>query len=78
MMTWNHRVVHCYYPDHDEHTYAVYEVYYDDAGNPEMITEDSVGPFGNTRKELWNDICSMIYAYNLPVLEWDEIGGEEE
>ena len=77
---WDYRVVHRYYPLWDEHTYGIFECYYDADGNPEMLTEDCVGAFGNTLEELRSDLKNYVTAIDKPVLLWDDIvkGNDDE
>jgi hypothetical protein len=72
-MTWNYRVVHRHYPEWDEHTWAIYEVFYDDDGKPDAVTSNHVGCFGNTLEEMIDDLTHYCEALADSVLEWDDI-----
>lgn len=66
-MTWNYRVLV------KEGQYNIHEVYYDDDGNPEAFTEDSVGPSGGSLEELKEDVRYFSEALSLPVLDYNEL-----
>jgi hypothetical protein len=74
-MSWNYRVVHRHlvHPNGGEDVYAVHEVYYDDDGNPTMVTENPVYLAAESVKELNADRILMGAACRKPVLEWDDI-----
>jgi len=69
---WNYRVI-----KHDEAEnpyFAMHEVYYDEIGDIEGWTIESVNPEGDTSEELSQDLDFMIYdAKNHPVLLWSEL-----
>lgn len=66
-MTWNYRVMK--YADGEGVThFAVHEVYYDAAGNPEMYTENPCAPYGETLEELAEDLKAFSVAFTRPVL----------
>lgn len=69
MMTWNYRVIHQVINEDD--IFDVHEVFYSEEGRPELVTENSVGPMGETREELWGDLMMMMEAFAKPVLEYD-------
>ena len=76
-VTWNYRLVHRRIkttPGTTEHTYAIHEVYYDDDGVPDMVTEGEVGVLGETIEEAKSAWTMMEEAFNQPVLEYDDIG----
>lgn len=66
-MTWDYRVVE------DKGTFAIYEVYYNDTGKITAITENPLGPQGETVKELEEDIEYFRRALEMPVLRMGEI-----
>ena len=76
-MSWNYRVVHrvVLLPGtlgkHDE--YSVREVYYDEKGQPNGVTENPCYLAAESVKELNADRMLMGAACRQPVLEWDEI-----
>ena len=72
-MTWNYRVVRLDYED--EYEYGVYEVYYDNDGNPASRTENPVGCTGVDIRELHESFQYMSIAFSKPTLiEKDFIG----
>jgi len=82
MIYWNYRVVRKAYPPGAdgtiEHVLGIHEVYYDDDGKPEMVTENRMDAHGETLDELRTDLRWMMEALDKPVLEYDEIGGKEQ
>jgi len=69
MMAWNYRVVkHISHPEHGDE-YAIFEVYYDKRGKPEMMSFDPIAPHGETVDELKDDLDRMIEAFGRPVFE---------
>ena len=76
MMTWNHRVVHRVIQGDD--FYGIHEVFYDDEGRPDMMTERAVGVCGDNLEELQQTLEWMLQAMDKPILEYDEIRGEED
>lgn len=82
MSYWNYRVVRKVYPPgidgEREHVLGIHEVYYDDDGKPEMVTENRMDAHGETLDELRTDLRWMMEALDKPVLEYDEIGGKEQ
>lgn len=66
-MSWNHRIVS--YTDAEGTThFGIHEVYYNHSGFPEMYTESSVAPYGESLDELRRDMKRMTEALELPVL----------
>lgn len=66
-MTWDYRVIV------KDGSYYIYEVYYDDDGNPGAFTEDPVSPFGESLEELKEDLKHFSDALSLPVLDYSEL-----
>jgi hypothetical protein len=66
-VTWDYRVVM------RDGAYAIYEVYYDDAGNVEAVTDAPVYPAGASIEELGKDLQSYQQALKYPVLHYDEL-----
>jgi hypothetical protein len=75
---WNYRVVRKAYPPGKdgtiEYVLGIHEVYYDDNGEPEMVTEDRMDPHGETLEELRDDIEHMRLALDKPVLDYETFG----
>jgi hypothetical protein len=55
----------------DSSTYGIYEVYYNDLGQPTACSENPVEPFGETFEELCNDLRYFTAAMEKPVLDYD-------
>lgn len=64
---WNYRVIA------RGGEYAIYEVYYDDEGNIEAFTENSVCPMGESFDELCKDLEHYQYALKRPVLNYAKL-----
>jgi len=74
MAHWNHRVVVKEYKSSTgeiEKFYGIHEVYYDDKGNPDGVTEESVSPVGDSLTDIKNSLDRMKKACTLPVLNYD-------
>lgn len=75
MSHWNYRVVRKAYPPGAdgtiEHALGIHEVYYDDNGDPQMVTEERMDPHGETLDELRADLAHMLKALDAPVLEYE-------
>jgi len=70
-MSWNYRILQVY-----DEVYEMIEVYYDEDGNIESWTENTVKPSGDSKDELAADIEMMLAAQLLPVLE-ESLDGDE-
>jgi len=57
--------------------YAIYETYYNDEGEPTMITTDYMSPYGETPEELKSDLEKMVAALDKPVLNWGDFKNKE-
>jgi hypothetical protein len=66
-MTWNDRVIRT--EDEAGVAYAIYEVYDNDAGEPEARTEHPSYPAGETLEELDEDLQHDLAALQQPVLD---------
>jgi len=60
-----------------EYFYAIYEVYYDENGEPVAVTERPVWPAGDTLEELAEDVRLYVRALRKPVLDYEDIAGVE-
>ncbi len=82
MSHWNYRVVRKAYPPdiNGERDYilGIHEVYYDENGKPDMVTEERMDAHGETLDELREDLAHMLLALDKPVLEYDALGGKEQ
>ena len=75
-MTWNYRVIKTELNYEEE--YSIHEVYYDEDGNPDGVTENSIAPTGGTLEELQADLDHYNEAMSLPVLDFDLFLKQEE
>ena len=69
-MAWNYRVIQRKYKD--EAIFAIYEVYYDNNGKPNGITEQPFYPHGYSLQELKEDLKKYVSALDKSVLQWDD------
>ncbi len=67
MMNWDYRVI-----EHDG-AFTVHEVHYNDKGAIISISEDPMGPSGETLEELKADMEYFLQALDKPVLRKEEI-----
>ena len=72
---WNYRVVRTERQTKKEQydIYQLYEVYYDDDGKIEGMTENAMQPYGESLEELKNDLQWMMEALREPVLDMEEL-----
>jgi hypothetical protein len=63
-MTWNFRII-----KHVDDTFHVHEVYYDEDGKPDGVTESPSAPFGETLEEICNELKNMQNAKFLDPLD---------
>ena len=83
-MHWNHRVVRRQYTHSDgsiEYTYTIREVYYDEDGKVDFMTEEPIYPHGESIKDLRWSLEKMKECLEHPVLDYEtmkEIPSEEE
>jgi len=64
---WNYRVIK------KDQQFAIYEVYYDDHGEPFAFTEEPCHPYGESPEELAEDMGYFQEALTLPVLDYEEL-----
>jgi len=66
-MSWDYRVI--------EHNgmFTIHEVYYNDKGGITSISQDPMGPSGDTLEELKDDMEYFLQALDMPVLKKEEI-----
>ena len=71
---WNHRIVKRVQKLGSEEftSYGIYEVYYDEKGQPNGITESPVEPFGENATELLASWTMMSGAFTKPILDYEE------
>ena len=66
-MNWNYRIVF------KDEGYAIHEVYYDTEGEPTTCTVQAISPYGDTLRELIEDMEHYMEAIGRSVLKYDEI-----
>ncbi len=66
-MSWDYRVI-----EHDG-MFTIHEVYYNDKGDITFISQDPMGPSGDTLEELKGDMEYFLQALNMSVLKKEEI-----
>jgi|14BtaG_2_1085337.scaffolds.fasta_scaffold32907_2 hypothetical protein len=69
-MTWNHRVI----SREGQDELAIHEVYYDEDGEPNMVTNDAVGIYGETVEELRETLERMLKSLEAPKLAFESFG----
>lgn len=72
MTSWNHRFVQV--ERNGETEVGLYEVYYNEAGQPISRTEEPATIVGDTKREAWNALAVAQRAIGQPVLTDAEIG----
>jgi len=69
-MYWNYRIVQKSDSDFENNvSYSIHEIYYDENGNMESMTEQSVSFHTGSVKDLAK---MMLEALEKPVVVWDE------
>ena len=66
-MNWDYRVI-----NHDG-MFTIHEVSYNDRGDITSISQDPMGPSGDTLEELKDDMEYFLQALEMPVLKKEEI-----
>jgi hypothetical protein len=66
-MNWDYRVI-----NHDG-MFTIHEVSYNDKGDITSISQDPMGPSGDTLEELKDDMEYFLQALDMPVLKKEEI-----
>ena len=66
-MNWDYRVI-----NHDG-MFTIHEVSYNDRGDITSISQDPMGPSGDTLEELKDDMEYFLRALEMPVLKKEEI-----
>lgn len=69
-MTWNHRVIR--HVCDGEEFLSIREVYYNEAGVPDLCTEDAIGVWGESMEGLKQTLEWMQRALGQPVLEYTD------
>ena len=77
-MNWNHRVLRRKDPVHGD-WYGVHEVYYNDAGEPTMCTQEPASICGESIPELCRQLDHIsMCIHNTEVLEYEQFKEGEE
>ena len=71
MVSWDYRVI-----EHDG-MFTIHEVCYNDKGNITSVSQDPMGPSGDTLEELKVDMEYFLQALDMPVLKKEEIVFEQ-
>ena len=75
-MSWDYRVIE------NDGMFTVHEVHYNAKGDITSVSEDPMGPSGQTLEELKDDMKYFLDALGMPVLKKEEIAfapkGEKE
>ena len=67
LISWDYRVI-----EHDG-MFTIHEVHYNEKGGIVSISEDPMGPSGDTMEELKDDMQYFLLALDRPVLKKGEI-----
>ncbi|MHB8883027.1 MAG: hypothetical protein ACYC69_16150 [Thermodesulfovibrionales bacterium] len=66
-MSWDYRVIQ------SGGAFTIHEVHYNDQGDMTAVSEDPMGPSGETLEDLRDDMEYFLQALSLPVLKRQEI-----
>jgi len=69
-MTWNYRIVKR--GEDEEIFYGVYEVYYNENGEPYLVTEDPINLQAETVEELVEDMTYISKAFEESILTYED------
>ena len=72
-MSWNYRVIKNKVGEHEIH-----EVYYDDEGNIDMMTESAISPYGEKIEDLRWCLQAMLAACDKDIIEPEKIWPVDE
>jgi hypothetical protein len=72
-MSWNHRVI-----KNKEGELEIHEVFYDEDGIPDMMTEKPIAPFGETLEDLIWCLKSMLAGCDDAIIDPEELWGKDE
>ena len=73
-MHWNYRICKQTYDKETKHAevlFSLREAYYNDSGELNAVTENSVGLHGETLEDLQDGFEKMKLAFNKPVIDVD-------
>lgn len=72
-MSWNHRLIR-----YEDGSLGIHEVFYGDQGDPWTCTRDAIGVTGYDMEAIRLEIARFLIATNKPILDWDDIGGDDD
>lgn len=75
-MTWNHRVIRNR-SEGGEEWLALHEVYYNESGEPDMVTQEPIVVIGQDLRELRQTLKRMIKALENPILDYESFPKSE-
>lgn len=70
-MSWNYRVIKKV--KRDEECYGIYEVFYNDDGEIELVSVDPAPVTGRSLQEMQDTFEKMVEAARKPILDYDQI-----
>ena len=68
MSYWNYRIIKKKIPEHNENSYQIHEVHYEDDGSICGWTKNPISPYGTSQGELREDIRYQLSAFRKPIL----------
>jgi len=71
-MTWNYRVVKKRYEDTELVFFGIHEVYYDEEGKPNLVTQEPIDVSGESVEDLLDIYETMKEAFRKPVLLYED------
>lgn len=69
-MSWNHRIVKR--AEGDKVYYSIHEVYYNDQGVPESISETPIGVMEESKQDVMITLRRMERAITMPTLNYED------
>jgi hypothetical protein len=80
MSHWNYRVISktVIHPDGVAEEYGIHSVFYNDDGEPEVISVEPMVPYGDTYYELKADLELMSKAFRQPPMKYEDFGKEND
>lgn len=72
-MSWNYRLIR-----YEDGSLGIHEVFYRDQGDPWTCTRDAIGIVGEDMEEIRLEIARFLIATNKPILDWDDIRGDDD
>lgn len=75
-MSWNHRIVRRIYPNvhmDDSILYEVHEVYYDEEGKIDSITQEPINIMEETVDDLRKTVERLTKCLEQPIIDYDTL-----